>query len=437
MAVSLPSVDALEDFHWDVDVALDLVLSAADSAERGEVDLLDRLVRVLADELFRRDGASSLTGWLRRRLGLDVPAARRMAHTVRVLLLLPELRSALVSGSTSLSHLRVLERVATEERHDHLAHFAGQLVGFACSMGVDDFGSVCERWAHLVDTEVEPRDLPAGYLSFSPTLFGQADVRGRLSADQAAVFGEVLGQMNKPDPADAPVKRTHRQRNADALADLAQHYLDCGHLEIQPRPDGRPVEDDIPAADGSMRPRNAGRSRARSVVVIDFDSLTDSIPELWDDERRQPVLDRIRRTNAEGRPLPAEVAALLVCDGSMQRLVVDPNGRPLDLGRATPVVSSAQRTALSVRDGGCGFPTCDRPGHHCDAHHLRHWRKGGATNLDNLVLLRRHHHRLVHGPWWSLRRDPVTGVVTAERREPGSDRVVTYHRDHRGVVFTS
>ena len=173
------------------------------------------------------------------------------------------------------------------------------------------------------------------------------------------------------------------------------------------------------------------------MVVIDFDALTDSIPELWDDERRQPVLDRIRRANADGRPLPAEVAALLVCDGSMQRLIVDPYGRPLDLGRATPVVSSAQRTALTVRDGGCGFPTCDRPARHCDAHHLRHWHNGGLTNLDNLVLLCRHHHRLVHGPWWELGRDPTTGVITAERRGPGSDRVVTYRRDPRGVVFTS
>ena len=41
MAAVLPSVDALEDFHGDADVALDLVLSAADSAERGEIDLLD------------------------------------------------------------------------------------------------------------------------------------------------------------------------------------------------------------------------------------------------------------------------------------------------------------------------------------------------------------------------------------------------------------
>ena len=32
----------------------------------------------------------------------------------------------------------------------------------------------------------------------------------------------------------------------------------------------------------------------------------------------------------------------------------------------------------------------------CDAHHIEHWAEGGKTKLDNLLLLCRHHHRLVH-----------------------------------------
>jgi 5-methylcytosine-specific restriction endonuclease McrA len=31
-----------------------------------------------------------------------------------------------------------------------------------------------------------------------------------------------------------------------------------------------------------------------------------------------------------------------------------------------------------------------------DAHHVRHWSRGGETNLENLVSLCRRHHRLVH-----------------------------------------
>ena len=70
--------------------------------------------------------------------------------------------------------------------------------------------------------------------------------------------------------------------------------------------------------------------------------------------------------------------------------------QPLEVGRATRVVSAAQRTALAVRDGGCRYPDCDRPVAWCDAHHLRHWLHGGPTDLGNLVLLCRRHHRAVH-----------------------------------------
>ena len=60
------------------------------------------------------------------------------------------------------------------------------------------------------------------------------------------------------------------------------------------------------------------------------------------------------------------------------------------------MVSAAQRSALAVRDRHCRFPGCDRPGSWCDAHHVWHWSEGGPTDLDNLVLLCRRHHRMLH-----------------------------------------
>ena len=71
----------------------------------------------------------------------------------------------------------------------------------------------------------------------------------------------------------------------------------------------------------------------------------------------------------------------------------------LDLGRSVRLVSPAQRRALVVRDGGCVWPDCDRPPAFTDAHHLRHWVDGGATDLANLALVCRRHHRLVHAGW--------------------------------------
>ncbi|MEE4190407.1 MAG: HNH endonuclease signature motif containing protein, partial [Halieaceae bacterium] len=40
-----------------------------------------------------------------------------------------------------------------------------------------------------------------------------------------------------------------------------------------------------------------------------------------------------------------------------------------------------------------------------DAHHIRHWADGGETRLDNLLLLCRHHHRLVHEGGYGLEKD--------------------------------
>jgi hypothetical protein len=78
------------------------------------------------------------------------------------------------------------------------------------------------------------------------------------------------------------------------------------------------------------------------------------------------------------------------------RVVMAGRSEPLDLGRRTPVVSPALRRAVIVRDRTCRFPGCERPSSWCDAHHVRHWAKGGPTSLSNLVLVCRRHHRLVH-----------------------------------------
>jgi hypothetical protein len=53
------------------------------------------------------------------------------------------------------------------------------------------------------------------------------------------------------------------------------------------------------------------------------------------------------------------------------------------------------------RDRHCRFPGC---GHvvFTNAHHIRPWIAGGPTDLDNLVLLCEHHHRLLHSRHWTM-----------------------------------
>jgi hypothetical protein len=77
-----------------------------------------------------------------------------------------------------------------------------------------------------------------------------------------------------------------------------------------------------------------------------------------------------------------------------------PDGSVLDVGRKTRTIPPAIRRALTARDARCRFPACT--GGHTDAHHIEHWADGGATRLDNLVLLCRRHHRAVHEEGWTV-----------------------------------
>lgn len=107
-------------------------------------------------------------------------------------------------------------------------------------------------------------------------------------------------------------------------------------------------------------------------------------------------------TAETGQPLSAATTRLLACAATVIPAVLGANGEPLDIGRATRAIPPAVRRALVVRDRGCAFPGCRRPPRWADAHHIQHWADGGATSLDNLVLLCGHHHDVIHHTPWSV-----------------------------------
>ncbi|GAB3309444.1 hypothetical protein GCM10027298_32410 [Epidermidibacterium keratini] len=92
----------------------------------------------------------------------------------------------------------------------------------------------------------------------------------------------------------------------------------------------------------------------------------------------------------------AQTAQRIACTGRIQLATLSQAGEVLNLGRTRRLVSPAQRRALMVRDRGCcQFPGCTRR-RRLHAHHRIAWSRGGATDLDNLILLCQHHHTLVH-----------------------------------------
>ena len=152
--------------------------------------------------------------------------------------------------------------------------------------------------------------------------------------------------------------RTPPQRRADALHEICRQWLDL-----------------------SDRPTVAGE-RPHVTVTVDARALTDASSGAGD-------LDHVGAVDVA-------VAHRLSCDASLMRVVLAGRSQPLDVGRRTPVVPPAIRRAVILRDGTCRFPGCARPHTWCDAHHIVHWADGGSTSLDNLLLLCRRHHGMIH-----------------------------------------
>jgi hypothetical protein len=92
----------------------------------------------------------------------------------------------------------------------------------------------------------------------------------------------------------------------------------------------------------------------------------------------------------------------------------------LSVGRKSRTVPPSIRRALQRRDKGCRFPGCGCS-RFVDAHHIHHWADGGETSLQNLVLLCRHHHRLVHEGGFRLKVLPGGGF---EFIDPSGKRIV-------------
>jgi hypothetical protein len=181
----------------------------------------------------------------------------------------------------------------------------------------------------------------------------------------------LLGAMSTPLPSDdgLPDDRTPAQRRHDALLELGRRLLradtlpDCG---------GAPV----------------------TVLLSLF----------GDELEAQQGVARTEYGDTIGMPAALRLAEQ--CE--LFTTVFDRAGAVLCAGRTRRLASATQRRVLAARDGGCCFPGCTQPASWCEAHHVIPWLLGGATDIDNLVLLCGFHHREFERRGWTVQmRDGV------------------------------
>lgn len=177
----------------------------------------------------------------------------------------------------------------------------------------------------------------------------------------------------------------------------------------------------FPASPAEVDPRHADASvpaarRADALAAIARRALDEpGLPDLADDSTQVTlVVDAellagqigVGRCHlGDGPSVPPETARRLSCDALVRPLLVrGDDSQPLDLGRTTRTVNRAQRRALQYRDRGCTFPGCGTTVG-LAAHHVVHWTSNGPTDLANLTLLCRFHHRLHHEGGYAITMD--------------------------------
>jgi len=327
-------------------------------------------------------GALSCAHWLNWRIGLGLGAAREKVRVAHALADLPQISAAMARGTLSFSKVRALTRVATPATETRLLDLALS----ATAAQVERFTRAWRRVDRTVAADETARRHLHRHLDVWVDDDGMVVLRGRLSPEVGAVVQRALEAASEQlRQASAPADDAHglaqevtpAQRRADALGLLAEsalaHELDRG---------------------------TAG-DRYQVVLHVEGDSLR------ADGTAGQAVLE-----DAGGSHLSAETYQRLACDASLVVMQHAPDGTVLDVGRKTRTIPPAIRRALAARDRQCCFPGC--AARHCDAHHIHHWAEGGATSLDNLTLLCRHHHRAVHEERFTVARHP-NGELTFRR----------------------
>ncbi|WP_285704858.1 DUF222 domain-containing protein [Microtetraspora sp. NBRC 16547] len=87
---------------------------------------------------------------------------------------------------------------------------------------------------------------------------------------------------------------------------------------------------------------------------------------------------------ATGQFLPITDIHRLASTSSLTRLVMNAEGRVLDVGRTVRRATRTQRRAILARYTTCMVDDCHLPAHLCQIDHVQNWSDAGATDLDNL-----------------------------------------------------
>lgn len=344
------------------------------------------------------EGLKSTAHWLGWACSMAAGTAREHLRVARALPELPLTVAEFGAGRLSYSKVREITRVVGRVEEEVLVEMARAMTAAQLSRTISSFRAVDGSWL-----DQESRREARWHVRED----GMVEIRAVLPAETGAelltALDLALGRDGTSPPtstalpsstepvaiaercAEITAEATLEQRRADALHDIARTYLAA-------EPDDR-----------------SGEDRHLVVVQVSAESLVEDGPA--------GTLPRCGVVG--GGPLEPRTAERLACTGKVSLAISDVHGEILHLGRARRLASRAQRRALRLRDGTCVFPGCHQS-KHLDAHHLTPWSEGGPTDLDELALLCRRHHVMVHEG--GLRLVHSRSASSGSRAQPAASR---------------
>lgn len=342
------------------------LLAAWDRTRAGEGALMRAKLRFIAAaadaKLWEESGCRDMAQYVAGREHISNYKARRWIGAAFALEHLARTSDALESGALSIDKVVELARFATPATERKLITWARRVSPGAIKAAAD--AACCKPLEEVADDD-RARSCRWGFYDDGTNFFLQAD----LPCEQGAVVAKALEREAATmvrTPEDDPVTWRDAAR-ADALVALASARI---------------------AADGDP-------DRATVVAHVDVGALLGLEGSCCTDG---------------GAALHPEVARRLSCDARLQSVIHGADGHVIGIGRTSMVVPRWLRRQLLHRDHGCTFPGCGTR-RLVDAHHIVAWDAGGPTNLDNLIMLCRFHHRLVHEHRWKVFLGDIPGTA--------------------------
>jgi hypothetical protein len=329
----------------------------SDAALMDQLDALFRqkaavegaIVMVLGEvgrrEAYRDEGATSVEPWMVERFGVSAATARGFTRVAERAWDLPHLMASLQGGDLSYDKVRVVAGVATPETDRELRDQAQR-----CTV------------RELADTTKQTRGRPP------------ADAYDRRSLRFNDPCRTLTVQLPPESYAEARATLEARAREIPSDGETPWDQRLCDAFLM------------------SIRASDQGRAGSYLVVVhVPLDALVDESGDAAD------LAGDLERDGL----ISCETVRRIACDATIAIAVDDDVGHTMFEGRTRRDPTDAQRREIMRRDRHCRFPGCTNVTF-TNVHHIRHWKPGGRTDIDNLALLCVHHHHRVHHRRWTM-----------------------------------